>query len=113
MRTLKRDVRRDPIISVTVTHPTKGDTLVTKEVPRPVYAYPTAPTVAGSYRRLDLKPAPDRSVGGLHRTLKRDVRNDPIISVTVTHPTKGDTLVTKAVPRPVYAYPTISGNVDF
>ena len=77
------------------------------------WAYPTAPTVAGSYRRLDLKPAPDRSVGGLHRTLKRDVRRDPIISVTVTHPTKGDTLVTKAVPRPVYAYPTISGNVDF
>ena len=76
-------------------------------------AYPSAPTVAGSYRRLDLKPAPDRSVGGLHRTLKRDVRRDPIISVTVTHPTKGDTLVTKAVPRPVYAYPTISGNVDF
>ena len=52
-------------------------------------------------------------MGGLHRTLKRDVRRDPIISVTVTHPTKGDTLVTKAVPRPVYAYPTISGNVDF
>ena len=77
------------------------------------WAYPDAPTIAGSHRRHDLKPASDRSVRALHRTLRRAVRRDPVVSVTVTHPTRGDTLVTKAVPAPMYAYPTISGNVDF
>ena len=54
------------------------------------WAYPTAPTVAGSYRRLDLKPAPDRSVGGLHRTRsRRAARPDLTPGAAVTHPTKG------------------------